>query len=246
MSTQQANKLQANKSAQTPKAAESTPATQADVTTTSVETAQGTPIQQEQPTASEVPAVHVEEKEEQVAHNYVMFAAAMLGISVTDLETLTQYCFINKDKLFKKVKEKGLAKAWEHVQKKSGVTIEAGKISQLIEMGVTHITAQVISQVKAESEELGNMLESNYNEMLGAYNKSFAKTKNRTIALRKAILKLDFMGLTGDVIIVHPYAIKALELVDTHLPSPNPTVGEPWRPGSFSRAINRVFSKAKK
>lgn len=241
MSTQQANNLQANKSAQTPKAAESTPATQVDVTTTSVETAQGTPIQQEQPRAPEVPAVHVEE---QVAQNHVMFAAAMLGISVTDLETLTQYCYINKDKLFKKVKEKGLAKAWEHVQKKSGVTIEAGKISQLIEMGVAQIAAQVISRMKAESEELGNMLESNYNEMLGAYNKSFAKFKNRATALRKAILKLDFMGLTGDVIIVHPYTIKALELVDTHLPSPNPTVGEPWRPGSFSRAINRVFSKA--
>ena len=240
------SKAVVNKSAQTPKAAESTPATQADVTTTSVETAQGTPIQQEQPTASEVPVVHVEEKEGQSVHNHVMFAAAMLGISVTDLETLTQYCSINKDKLFKKVKEKGLAKAWEHVQKKSGVTIEAGKISQLIEMGVAQIATQVIGRVKAESEELGNMLESNYNEMLGAYNKSFAKSKNRTTALRKAILKLDFMGLTGDMVIVHPYAIKALELVDTHLPSPNPTVGEPWRPGSFSRAINQVLSKAKK
>ncbi len=240
------SKAVVNKSAQTPKAAESTPATQVDVTTTPVETNQGTVVQQEQSTASEVPAVHVEEKEEQVAHNYVMFAAAMLGISVTDLETLTQYCFINKDKLFKKVKEKGLSKAWEHVQKKSGVTIEAGKISQLIEMGVAQIATQVISQVKAESEELGNMLESNYNEMFGAYSKSFAKSKNRTAALRKAILKLDFMGLTGDMVIVHPYAIKALELVDTHLPSPNPTVGEPWRPGSFSRAISHVLSKAKK
>ena len=240
------SKAVVNKSAQTPKAAESTPATQVDVTTTSVETAQGTPIQQEQPTASEVPVVHVEEKEGQSVHNHVMFAAAMLGISVTDLETLTQYCFINKDKLFKKVKEKGLAKAWEHVQKKSGVTIEAGKISQLIEMGVAQIATQVIGRVKAVSEELGNMLESNYNEMLGAYNKSFAKSKNRTTALRKAILKLDFMGLTGDVIIVHPYTIKALELVDTHLPSPNPTVGEPWRPGSFSRAISHVLSNAKK
>ena len=239
------SKAVVNKSAQTPKAAESTSAPQVE-TTTPVETNQGTVVQQEQPTASEVPVVHVEEKEGQSAHNHVMFAAAMLGISVTDLETLTQYCFINKDKLFKKVKEKGLAKAWEHVQKKSGVTIEAGKISQLIEMGVAQIATQVIGRVKAVSEELGNMLESNYNEMFGAYSKSFAKTKNRTIALRKAILKLDFMGLTGDVIIVHPYAIKALELVDTHLPSPNPTVGEPWRPGSFSRAINRVFSKAKK
>jgi len=238
------SKAVVNKSTQTPKAAESTPATQVDVTTTPVETNQD--VQQMQSTASEVPAVHVEEKEEQVAQNHVMFAAAMLGISVTDLEALTQYCFINKDKLFKKVKEKGLAKAWEHAQKKSGVTIEAGKISQLIEMGVAQIATQVISRVKAESEELGNMLESNYNEMLAAYNKSFAKTKNRTTALRKAILKLDFMGLTGDVIIVHPYTIKALELVDAHLPSPNPTAGEPWRPGSFSRAINRVFSKAKK
>lgn len=246
MSTQQANKLQANKSTQTPKAAESTPATQVDVTTTPVETNQGTVVQQEQSTASEVPAVHVEETEGQATHKHVMFAAAMLGISVTDLEALTQYCFINKDKLLKKVKEKGLAKAWEHAQKKSGVTIEAGKITQLVEMGVAQIATQVINQVKAESEELGNMLESNYEEMLAAYNKSFAKTKNRTTALRKAILKLDFMGLTGDVIIVHPYTIKALELVDTHLPSPNPTVGEPWRPGSFSRAINRVFSKAKK
>ena len=240
------SKAVVNKSAQTPKAAESTPATQVDVTTTPVETNQGTVVQQEQSTASEVPAVQVEETEGQAARNHVMFAAAMLGISVTDLETLTQYCFINKDKLFKKVKEKGLAKAWEHVQKKSGVTIEAGKISQLIEMGVAQIATQVIGRVKAVSEELGNMLESNYNEMFGAYSKSFAKSKNRTAALRKAILKLDFMGLTGDVIIVHPYAIKALELVDTHLPSPNPTVGEPWRPGSFSRAINRVFSKAKK
>ena len=105
------SKAVVNKSAQTPKAAESTPATQADVTTTSVETAQGTPIQQEQPTASEVPVVHVEEKEGQSVHNHVMFAAAMLGISVTDLETLTRYCFINKDKLFKKVKEKGLSVA---------------------------------------------------------------------------------------------------------------------------------------
>ena len=101
MSTQQANKLQANKSAQTPKAAESTPATQVDVTTTPVETNQGTVVQQEQSTASEVPAVHVEETEGQATQNHVLFAAAMLGISVTDLEALTQYCFINKDKLFK-------------------------------------------------------------------------------------------------------------------------------------------------
>lgn len=238
------SKVVVNKSAQTPKAAESTPATQAE-TTTSVETNQGAVIQQEQPTASEVPAVHVEEKEEQAAHNYAMFAAAMLGISLADLETLAQYCFINKDKLIFKVKEKGLAKAWEHVQKKSGVRIEAGKISQLVEMGVAQIAAQVISHLKSESEELGSLLENNYNEMFAAYNKSFAKTKNRTVALRKAILKLNFMGLTGDMVIVHPYAIKALELVDTHLPSPNPTAGEPWRPGSFTRAINHVLSKAK-
>lgn len=240
------SKAVVNKSTQTPKAAESTPASQVDVTTTPVETNQGTVVQQEQSTASEVPAVHVEETEGQATQNHALFAAAMLGISVTDLEALVQYCFINKDKLFKKVKEKGLAKAWEHAQKKSGVTIEAGKISQLIEMGVAQIATQVINRVKAESEELGNMLESNYNEMLGAYNKSFAKSKNRTVALRKAILKLDFMGLTGDMVIVHPYAIKALELVDTHLPSPNPTVGEPWHSGSFSRAINHVLSKAKK
>lgn len=245
MSTQQANKLQANKSAQTPKAAESTPATQVE-TTTPVETNQGTVVQQEQSTASEVPAVHVEETEGQATQNYVLFAAAMLGISVTDLEALTQYCFINKDKLYKKVKEKGLAKAWEHAQKKSGVTIEAGKISQLVEMGVAQIASQVINQVKAESVELGNMLESNYNEMFGAYSKSFAKSKNRTVALRKAILKLDFMGLTGDMVIVHPYTIKALELVDTHLPSSNPTAGESWNPCSLSRTINHVLSKAKK
>ena len=79
------SKAVVNKSAQTPKSAESTSAPQVE-TTTPVETNQGTVVQQEQPTAS---VFYVDEKEERPAHNQLLSAAATMGIIVTDLETLT-------------------------------------------------------------------------------------------------------------------------------------------------------------
>ena len=171
----------------------------------------------------------------------VEMVCAWLKISEEDLEKLIYFIVKNKEVLLTKLKEKGLQKTWKFITKKAGVEIDLVNLKEVVIFGFAMFKEQIIGNLKAANEHLGSLVESELENVINAFQKSYKANKDIGQALTKSISKISVMGFEGKSVIKNPIVSKAIGELNTML-TPKPEV-KTWQPGSMSRMVTRLAVK---